>query len=33
MIALERDRTRTLLAIHGWAGVLLGLLLYVGLSG
>lgn len=29
MIALERDRTRTLLAIHGWAGVLLGLLLYV----
>lgn len=28
MIRLSQDRTRTLLAIHGWSGVLLGLLLY-----
>lgn len=29
MIALSSQRTRALLAIHGWSGVLLGLLLYV----
>jgi uncharacterized iron-regulated membrane protein len=28
VIALSQDRTRSLLAIHGWSGVLLGLLLY-----
>ncbi len=28
MIRLPQDRTKTLLAIHGWSGVLLGLLLY-----
>ena len=29
MIALSRDQTRRLLAVHGWSGALLGLLLYV----
>lgn len=29
MIAMSQERTRNLLAIHGWSGVLLGLLLYV----
>ncbi|MGQ0696656.1 MAG: PepSY-associated TM helix domain-containing protein [Panacagrimonas sp.] len=28
MIRLSQDRAKTLLAIHGWSGVLLGLLLY-----
>jgi uncharacterized iron-regulated membrane protein len=28
MIPLSQERTKTLLAIHGWSGVLLGLLLY-----
>lgn len=28
MIRLPQERTKTLLAIHGWSGVLLGLLLY-----
>lgn len=28
MIRLSQERTRTLLALHGWSGVLLGLLLY-----
>ncbi|MGQ0620494.1 MAG: PepSY-associated TM helix domain-containing protein [Panacagrimonas sp.] len=28
MIRLQQERTKTLLAIHGWSGVLLGLLLY-----
>lgn len=29
MIALSQDRTKTLLAVHGWTGVALGLLLYI----
>lgn len=28
MMRLSRDRSKTLLALHGWSGVLLGLLLY-----
>lgn len=29
MIKLSKDKTKRLLAVHGWAGVILGLLLYV----
>ena len=28
MIALEQDKTKTLVAVHGWSGISLGLLLY-----
>lgn len=28
MIALEQAKTKTLVAVHGWSGISLGLLLY-----
>ena len=28
MIRLPKDETKTMVAVHGWSGILLGLLLY-----